>query len=116
MKPACPFCADNISEISFYETDNFRTIYNIAPILPGHSLLVPKQHKESLMDFSDNQLSEMMLHTKKAIQLLQKAFSTEGFNLSLQEKYEAGQNIAHFHLHIIPRSPGDLKHPGDWYP
>lgn len=112
----CPFCATDIAAISFYETENFLTIYNRSPILPGHSLLVPKRHVESMLDFSDAELSEMMIHAKQAIQLLLKAFDCKGFNLSLQEKEEAGQSVAHFHLHIIPRKENDLPKPGDWYP
>ncbi|MCF8370018.1 MAG: HIT domain-containing protein [Bacteroidales bacterium] len=114
--PNCPFCATDIAAISFYETENFRTIYNRSPILPGHSLLIPKRHFESLLDFSDAELSEIMIHAKQAIQLLLKAFNCKGFNLSLQEKEEAGQSVAHFHLHIIPRKEKDLHKPGDWYP
>ena len=112
----CPFCALDIGEISFYETENFRTIYNRSPILPGHSLLIPKRHIESLLDFTEIELSELMIHAKGAILLLQKAFRCEGFNLSLQEKEEAGQSVPHFHLHLIPRKAGDLAKPGDWYP
>jgi bis(5'-adenosyl)-triphosphatase len=112
----CPFCAPDIGEICFFETESFYTIYNRSPILPGHSLLIPKRHIESLFDFSDDELGEMMIHAKEAILILQKAFGCEGFNLSLQEKEEAGQSVVHFHLHLIPRKPDDLPNPGDWYP
>lgn len=111
----CPFCAQDIGVISFFETESFYTIYNRSPILPGHSLLIPKRHIESLLDFTDDELGELMMHAKEAILLLQKAFRSEGFNLSLQEKEEAGQSLAHFHLHLIPRKPGDFSRPGDWY-
>lgn len=116
QRSVCPFCAHDIGEISFYETENFRTIYNRSPILPGHSLLVPKRHIESLLDFSDAELGELMIHASQAIRLLQKAFCSVGFNMSLQEKEEAGQSVPHFHFHLIPRKPDDLPKPGDWYP
>jgi bis(5'-adenosyl)-triphosphatase len=45
-----------------------------------------------------------------------KAFNTDAFDFSIQEKPEAGQTIEHLHLHIVPRMKGDLKQPGDWYP
>ncbi len=112
----CPFCARHINEITFHESENFRAIYNIAPILPGHSLIVPKTHCSSLFNFTDAELSELMIFSRAVIVMLQKAFSCVGFNLTLQEQEEAGQTIEHFHLHIIPRQPNDLPSPGDWYP
>jgi bis(5'-adenosyl)-triphosphatase len=45
-----------------------------------------------------------------------KAFNTDAFDWSLQEKTEAGQTIEHLHLHIVPRTKCDLQNPGDWYP
>ncbi len=115
MNHACPFCSKTISEISYFETENFRTIYNIAPILPGHSLVIPKKHVESLLDFSDQELAELMMITRDSITILLKVFRAKGFNISLQEKEEAGQTIAHFHLHLIPRQTKDLPESGDWY-
>ena len=38
------------------------------------------------------------------------------FDLSVQEKPEAGQTIEHLHLHIVPRLKDDMPKPGDWYP
>jgi bis(5'-adenosyl)-triphosphatase len=112
----CPFCASNIDEITIRESKTFRAIYNIAPILPGHTLIIPKFHKSSLFDFSNEELSELMLFSKEIVSLLQMCFECEGFNLTLQEKEEAGQTIDHFHWHVIPRQPDDLENPGDWYP
>ena len=113
---SCPFCQSSIDEITICESNNFRTIYNRAPILPGHSMVVPKNHVDSLFCFSDDELAELMVFVKQSVGLLKKAFSCEGFNISLQEKEEAGQTVDHFHLHIIPRKPADLPWPGDWYP
>jgi bis(5'-adenosyl)-triphosphatase len=113
---SCPFCEDKIKESVFAESENFRAIYNLAPILPGHSLVIPKKHTISLLDLSDMELSEMIIFAKKVTQILLEAFNSVSFNWSIQDSEAAGQTVSHLHLHIVPRYTGDLPDPGDWYP
>ena len=112
----CPFCAPDIKDLSFFENENFAALYNIAPILPGHTLVIPKKHITGFFELSDQDLFEFVKFSRSVIRILSKAFGTESFNWTLQEKEDAGQTITHMHIHIIPRKPGDLPHPGDWYP
>ena len=113
---SCPFCEDKIKESVFAESDNFRAIYNLAPILPGHSLIIPKKHVISLLDLSDLGLSEMIIFAKETTQILLEAFNSVSFNWSVQDSEAAGQTVAHLHMHIVPRYTDDLPDPGDWYP
>jgi len=112
----CPFCDQSIQTSIFYTRGSNFAIYNIAPVLPGHSLIIPKMHFTSLMDLNSVELFEFMDTARFALRILMKAFNTDAFDFSVQEKPEAGQTIEHLHLHIVPRMKGDLKQPGDWYP
>ncbi|GAB4023360.1 hypothetical protein GCM10028808_73580 [Spirosoma migulaei] len=112
----CPFCRLDISDISFLENENFLVVYNIAPILPGHSLVIPKKHTLSLFELNQEELKDFMVLGQKAGRLLSKAFNVESFNWSIQERAPAGQSVPHLHMHVIPRKEGDLSAPGDWYP
>jgi bis(5'-adenosyl)-triphosphatase len=112
----CPFCSSNIDGAKFDESENFLAIYNIAPILPGHSLIVPKRHVESLMDLDDKELNEMMMFSRDTTKILLDVFKGTGFDWTVQEGEEAGQSVPHLHMHLIPRKPKDLSLPGDWYP
>ncbi len=112
----CPFCNPTIQECVFLESDNFLAIYNIAPVLPGHALVIPREHITSFISLNRKQRAEFLDTTTRAIRILLKAFHTDAFDLSVQEKPEAGQTIEHFHLHIVPRLKGDMPNPGDWYP
>lgn len=112
----CPFCHENIQRAQFAQSANFRAIYNRAPILPGHSLIIPKLHLESLMELAESDLAEMMIFARSVTGILNKTFHTASFNWSLQDGLAAGQTIPHLHLHLIPRLPADLPSPGDWYP
>lgn len=110
-----PFNLEKVQEQIFMETKNFIALYNIAPIVPGHSLIVPKRYVESLFDFSDDELCELILFSKNVALILRRAFNADAFNWSIQELEEAGQTVSHFHLHIIPRKIKDLPEPGAWF-
>jgi bis(5'-adenosyl)-triphosphatase len=113
---SCPFCDPKIKECVFLESGNFIAVYNIAPVLPGHSLVIPRDHITSFIELSPQQRTEFLETTTQAVRILLKAFHTDAFDLSVQEKPEAGQTIEHLHLHIVPRLKGDMPRPGDWYP
>jgi bis(5'-adenosyl)-triphosphatase len=112
----CPFCSPKIKECVFLESANFLAVYNIAPVLPGHSLIIPKDHITSFIALNRQQRTEFLETTTRAVRMLLKAFHTDAFDLSVQEKPEAGQTIEHLHLHIVPRLKGDMPSPGEWYP
>jgi bis(5'-adenosyl)-triphosphatase len=111
----CPFCAESLAGISFMESPRFRAIVNIAPVLPGHSLVVPKHHVESLLSLGDDEVSEMVNLSRRAVALLMQFYGSTGFDWTIQESEAAGQSVPHLHLHLIPRQNGDLSDPGDWY-
>lgn len=112
----CPFCESNAHLATFANSANFKAIYNVAPILPGHSLVIPQKHTQSLMDFNHDELSEMIIFMKDITGIILKVFNTDAFNWSIQEKETAGQTLSHLHFHIVPRYPDDFPDPGDWYP
>jgi bis(5'-adenosyl)-triphosphatase len=117
LQPAtCPFCRDEVQAAHFAASDHFLALYNLAPILPGHSLVVPRRHILSLMELGDPELCELTLFSRDIVKVLQKAFGSRSFDWTIQEGVEAGQTIPHLHLHLIPRTQGDLSQPGDWYP
>jgi bis(5'-adenosyl)-triphosphatase len=112
----CPFCSPDVHNSVFARSDNFLAIYNIAPVLPGHSLIIPKKHIESILVLTEAEMLEMTLFAGKVTRLLLHVFKSDGFNWSIQDSEAAGQSLAHLHVHIIPRLNGDLPKPGDWYP
>jgi bis(5'-adenosyl)-triphosphatase len=115
MKNNCPFCSPEIRSHIIRKTEDLIAVYNIAPILPGHTMIVPRRHVETIFDLNDQELAGFFRFAKEITQLLMQIFGSEGFDWSLQESEAAGQSIDHLHLHIIPRKTGDLRQPGDWY-
>ena len=91
-------------------------MYNIAPILPGHSLVIPRAHVASLLELSEADLGAFVLFARRITRWLGRAFAADDFDWSIQDGMSAGQTVPHLHLHIVPRHAGDLPNPGDWYP
>jgi bis(5'-adenosyl)-triphosphatase len=117
MQPGndCLFCRKEIVEKSFSSSSRFSAFYNIAPILPGHSLIIPNAHYNSLFELSDDELSEMMVFARKITSVLKTVFNCDGFDWTIQDGISAGQTVPHLHLHIIPRKTLDLPESNDWY-
>ena len=112
----CPFCSESSNKCTIYEEKGFRLIYNIAPILPGHSLVIPTRHISSINNLTENEIALFFQFARKSTQSLIKIFNAQGFDWTIQDGHCAGQTINHLHLHIILRYKSDFPDPGDWYP
>jgi bis(5'-adenosyl)-triphosphatase len=111
----CIFCKKSVTGKAFYSDQQFSAIYNIAPVLPGHSLIIPNLHYESLHCLSDAELGDMMVFARKITELLKTEFKCDGFDWTIQDGASAGQTVPHLHLHIIPRKLKDLPEGEEWY-
>ncbi|HOG20203.1 MAG TPA: HIT domain-containing protein [Salinivirgaceae bacterium] len=111
----CPFCRLASSGTYFYENRYFFAAYNISPILPGHSLVIPKRHVVRLADLSETETHEAMPFVINVNRILSELFKTQDFDISIQDGTAAGQTVMHLHIHIIPRILDDLPNAGDWY-
>lgn len=115
MKNICPFCAETAQKDSFASENGLLALYNLSPILPGHSLVVPVRHVSSLFDLSEDEISAFFSFARKVTAFLTQTYASDAYDWSLQEGEAAGQSVEHLHLHIIPRNPGDLPEDEDWY-
>ena len=113
---ACSFCSEDIRASAFAETANLVAIYNIAPIVPGHTLIIPRRHLQRIADLSDDEFCQFWIFARTVTNFILDTFRTRAFDWTIQEQVEAGQTVPHLHLHIIPRVAKDFPEPGDWYP
>lgn len=98
--------------------DRVSAFLDIQPVAPGHLLVVPHAHAESLAEISGEDLMCMMTVARRlAIALRVADLPCDGVNLFVADGEAAGQEVAHVHLHIIPRCRGDgfgLRFPKDY--
>ena len=76
---------------------------DIMPLSKGHTLLIPKTHRESVYDLSPEDAGSLFSVAPKIAAAIKETFNPEGMNLLNNNGAKAGQSIFHFHLHFIPR-------------
>jgi bis(5'-adenosyl)-triphosphatase len=111
-----PFVSTSSDDEVFLESSCSKAMYNVYPILPGHSLVVPKRPVQSVFELDDWEFSDFMFMCRQATEVLCHAFGAKAYNWTLQSGVAAGQTVPHLHMHLIPRSANDLPAAGDWYP
>jgi histidine triad (HIT) family protein len=110
VKEECIFCKFAKNEIKVprvYESENFFVINDNHPIKEGHCLIIPKKHYINLLDMPSSLGVELLDIAKKQGTRLIKEGKGEGFNLLQNNFSSAGQEVMHFHWHIVPRKKGD---------
>ncbi len=111
----CPFCSDDVISTAFATENGFYAIYNHAPIVPGHSLIIPSDHIIDIMLMDDTSYISLFTFARKVMQFLNSYYKTAEFDISLQQGIHAGQSVEHLHIHLIPRKPNDIDSDQEWY-
>ncbi len=110
----CIFCKIIKGEVpcsKVYEDDDVLAFLDISPNNKGHTLVIPKQHHETILDIPDELLKKVIMLVKKVSIVLKK--DSDGINI-LQNNYKpGGQLVPHIHFHIIPRFEND-NHKFEW--
>ncbi|WP_285906061.1 HIT family protein [Pseudodesulfovibrio pelocollis] len=89
------------------ETEHVLVFLDIAPVHPGHALVVPKGHYPTLMDLPAELGADLTDALSRVGRAVMEATAADGLNL-MQNNFEAaGQLVHHAHFHLIPRHSGD---------
>lgn len=104
----CLFCKivnGEIPSYTVYEDDLIKVFMDINPITEGHMLIVPKNHYTDIKDIPIDIITHCQEIAKKLFIKLKEKLNVDG--LSLTQNNEYGQEIKHYHLHLIPRYVND---------
>lgn len=106
---ACAFCAPHSTVHGRTLAGNNRAeaFLTLQPVTPGHTLIVPRRCVASFGDLEPNEIADVMALRTVVVAALEAAVGASGFNYAWNEGEVAGQTVPHFHLHIVPRFPGD---------
>ncbi len=106
----CVFCkivAGEIPSTKVYEDDDVLAFMDIAPIVKGHVLVIPKHHHNPITDTPDETLAKIIAVVKKVANSQVKFLQADGINVTQANGRLAGQVIDHVHFHVIPRFNDD---------
>jgi bis(5'-adenosyl)-triphosphatase len=103
-----PFCDKGIYDEVFLETRLFFAVPNMNPILPGHTLVVPKRHVLGINELSGEEMADFGAMMGRLIPGLLEAHGTDSYNMAINCGEIAGMSVAHMHVHVIPRHRSDV--------
>ena len=80
---------------------------DIQPVNAGHVLVVPREHYESVEDIPPSLASHLFQVALQLAPVVKQVAGAAGLNLVVNSGAAAGQDVFHYHVHIIPRRPND---------
>lgn len=106
----CIFCdlVNGAGEVSTcYEDSRAIAFMDIQPVNLGHVLVVPRQHFESLTDVPNDLAMHLFEVALRLSPIVRRVNGADDLNIVVNSGHNAGQNVFHYHVHLIPRKAGD---------
>ena len=111
MSQDCIFCqivAGDVPARVVHEDDDVLAFLDANPMAPGHTLVVPKQHHETLADLPAGDEADAVLRTlHRLAPEIEAAVDADASTVAFNNGEAAGQEVPHVHGHVIPRFEGD---------
>ena len=104
----CIFCKIIRGELSgaiVFEDDHALAFLDHRPLFPGHCLLVPKTHYETLADLPVNLLAPLFANAQLLARAVEIGLQAEGSFVAMNNRIS--QSVPHLHVHIVPRRKHD---------
>jgi histidine triad (HIT) family protein len=106
--PNCRFCqiiAGDESAHLVLEDEHSIAFLDNRPLFPGHSLLVPRDHHETLADLPDELVGPLFANARRLSVAVPKAMRKPGSFVALNNV--VSQSVPHVHVHVVPRKRKD---------
>lgn len=87
-----------------YEDENVIAIMDINPLVEGHCLVIPKEPAETMADLSDTAAAGLGRVLPRIVRAVQKVTGASACNILQNNGAQAGQEVMHVHVHVIPKS------------
>ena len=105
---ACVFCRIVAGELPAHvvlRDETFLAFLDTRPLFPGHVLLVPREHHETLTDLPPDQVEPLFSRARLLAGAVEEAMGAKGTFVAMNNR--VSQSVPHLHVHVVPRTKGD---------
>jgi len=107
-KEDCAFCEIARGEVPtfiVFEDEASLAFLDDRPLFPGHCLLIPRRHFETLLDLPASLIAALFLNAQLLARAAELALGAEGSFVAVNNR--VSQSVPHFHIHVVPRRKKD---------
>src|SRR5688500_14390181 len=104
----CLFCrivSGEVPAVVVFEDDKTLAFLDHRPLFPGHTLLVPREHYETLGDLPVEQVEPLFTNAQLLSRVIEAAMDAEGTFVAMNNR--VSQSVPHLHVHVVPRRRKD---------
>jgi histidine triad (HIT) family protein len=104
----CVFCdivAGTVSAYRVLEDELIVAFLDHRPLLPGHVLVVPRTHYETLGDLPTDQVGPLFVNVQRLALAVERGMRADGSFVAINIRIS--QSVPHLHVHVVPRKKGD---------
>lgn len=94
-----------------YEDEETYVFMDIMPRAPGHCLVIPKTGFRNILDGSPEAIATVHKTVQKIAKAAMSAFGADGITIQQFNEDAGGQEVYHYHVHVIPRHEGQRMGP-----
>lgn len=110
MSPSagCVFCriiaGDQPAHVVF--SDDFAVaILDVRPLFVGHTLVMPRDHHETLADLPVDAVDPLFGRVRRLSSVMEDRLGAQGSFVAMNNR--VSQSVPHLHVHVVPRTKGD---------
>jgi len=104
----CLFCrivSGSSDTAVVYEDEDSFAFLDHRPLFPGHCLVVPRKHCETLADLPSSVVGQFFKRVQLLSRAVESAMGAEGTFVAINNR--VSQSVPHLHVHVVPRKKGD---------
>jgi histidine triad (HIT) family protein len=101
----CKIAAGEVAAAIVFEDELTLAFLDHRPVFPGHCLLVPRAHYETLLDLPDSLTGPLFRNARILAGAVEKALAADGSFVGINNR--VSQSVPHLHVHIVPRRRKD---------
>jgi histidine triad (HIT) family protein len=105
---SCLFCdivTRDVAARIVFEDEQSIAFLDHRPVFPGHCLIIPKKHFETLVDLSADQIGPFFKNVQLLAQAVESGMQAHGTFVAMNNR--VSQSVPHLHVHVVPRKRKD---------